>query len=101
VDGHRCLSSPEGGATFKIRELLHFDRKKIGLGVVNPRTETLESTEEIRAAICRALQHYSPDRIFLNPDCGFETFSNRPMNSEAVAIEKLRAMSAVARALRG
>jgi 5-methyltetrahydropteroyltriglutamate--homocysteine methyltransferase len=69
--------------------------------VVNPRTETLESTEEIRAAIGHALQHYSADRIFLNPDRGFGTFSNRPMNSESVAIEKLRAMTAAARALRG
>jgi methionine synthase II (cobalamin-independent) len=47
--------------------LLHFDQKEIGFGVVNPRTETLESTEEIRAAIGRALQHDSPDRIFLIP----------------------------------
>lgn len=47
------------------------------------------------------LQHYSSDRIFLNPDCGFGTFSNRPMNSEAVAVEKLRVMTAAARALRG
>jgi 5-methyltetrahydropteroyltriglutamate--homocysteine methyltransferase len=88
-------------ATERAGEVLPFDQKEIGLGVVNPRTDILESGDEIRASICRALQHYSSDRIFLNPDCGFGTFSNRPMNSEAVAVEKLRAMTAAARALRG
>jgi 5-methyltetrahydropteroyltriglutamate--homocysteine methyltransferase len=39
-------------------------------------------------------------RIFLNPDCGFGTFSARPMCTAEVAVEKLRVMVAAARMLR-
>ena len=70
------------------------------MGVVNPRTDAVEARDDIRRAIERALQHYTPERLFLNPDCGFGTFSNRPMNSTAVAMAKLRAMADAARALR-
>jgi 5-methyltetrahydropteroyltriglutamate--homocysteine methyltransferase len=38
--------------------------------------------------------------VFLNPDCGFGTFANRPMNSEAVAAAKISAMVNAARDLR-
>jgi 5-methyltetrahydropteroyltriglutamate--homocysteine methyltransferase len=49
----------------------------------------------------RALHLYAPEQIFLNPDCGFGTFSSRPMNSPVVALAKLQAMVAAARELRG
>jgi 5-methyltetrahydropteroyltriglutamate--homocysteine methyltransferase len=38
--------------------------------------------------------------VFLNPDCGFGTFSNRPMNTPDVAAAKLAAIAAAARDLR-
>ncbi len=74
--------------------------KELGLGVVNPRTETIESPETISAAIEQALQLYPADRVFLNPDCGFGTFSNRPVNSSEIAYEKLRAIVDAAQAWR-
>jgi 5-methyltetrahydropteroyltriglutamate--homocysteine methyltransferase len=39
--------------------------------------------------------------VFLNPDCGFGTFSNRPMNTVETASAKVGAMAAAARDLRG
>jgi 5-methyltetrahydropteroyltriglutamate--homocysteine methyltransferase len=39
--------------------------------------------------------------VFLNPDCGFGTFSNRPMNTREIASAKVAAMTAAARDLRG
>jgi 5-methyltetrahydropteroyltriglutamate--homocysteine methyltransferase len=87
-------------ATARAGDLLPFGSKEIGLGVVNPRTETVETPEEIRAAVARARALYPDDRIFLNPDCGFGTFSHRPMNSEAIALAKLRSMVSAARTLR-
>ena len=43
------------------------------------------------------LARYVPDdRIFLNPDCGFGTFSSRPMNTPGTATQKLRAMTEAA-----
>jgi 5-methyltetrahydropteroyltriglutamate--homocysteine methyltransferase len=88
-------------ATERAGDLLRFDGKELGLGVVNPRTDTVESSVEIRHAVERALRLYAPEQIFLNPDCGFGTFSSRPMNSPAVALAKLQAMVGAARDLRG
>jgi 5-methyltetrahydropteroyltriglutamate--homocysteine methyltransferase len=88
-------------ATDRAGELLSFDGKELGLGVVNPRTDAIESVDSIVSRVERALSLYPAANIFLNPDCGFGTFSNRPMNSEQVASAKLRAMVAAAGTLRG
>ena len=80
-------------ATERASDLLKFENKELGLGVVNPRTDTVETSAEIRRAIERALRLYAPEQIFLNPDCGFGTFSSRPINSTAIAVAKLQAMA--------
>ena len=87
-------------ATDRAGDLLSFGEKEVGLGVVNPRTDTIESPESIVSAVERALAIYLASRIFLNPDCGFGTFSNRPVNSAEVATSKLRAIVAAAETLR-
>jgi 5-methyltetrahydropteroyltriglutamate--homocysteine methyltransferase len=88
-------------ATDRAGDVVAFPGKELGLGVVNPRTDTVESTASIRSAVEHALRCYPADSLFLNPDCGFGTFSNRPMNTEAVASAKIAAMVAAARDLRG
>ena len=40
-------------ATERAGTLLPFAGKELGLGVVNPRTETIESVDTIRAAVAR------------------------------------------------
>ena len=87
-------------ATDRAGDLIRFDGKELGLGVVNPRTDVVESSIEIRRVVERALRLYEPEQIFLNPDCGFGTFSGRPMNDPVVAAGKLRAIAEVARELR-
>jgi 5-methyltetrahydropteroyltriglutamate--homocysteine methyltransferase len=87
-------------ATERAGDLLPFAGKELGLGVVNPRTETVESPEAIVRAVERALRDYPAEHVWLNPDCGFGTFSNRPMNSAAVAVRKLQTMAEAARILR-
>ena len=79
-------------ATERAGDLMEFSRKELGLGVVNPRTERVEPVEEIRQNIARALERYPQDQLFINPDCGFATFSNRPVNSDEIALNKVRAM---------
>jgi 5-methyltetrahydropteroyltriglutamate--homocysteine methyltransferase len=88
-------------ATERAGGVMKFDGKELGMGVVNPRTDAVESPAQIRSAIEGALEFYAPDEIFLNPDCGFGTFSNRPMNSWDIASAKVRAMATAARELRG
>jgi 5-methyltetrahydropteroyltriglutamate--homocysteine methyltransferase len=88
-------------ATERAGEVLPFGGKELGLGVVNPRTDMVESSDDICRAVERALAVYTPETLFLNPDCGFGTFSSRPMNSASVALAKLQSMVVAARVLRG
>ena len=87
-------------ATDRAGDLMPFGDKELGLGVVNPRADEVESTDSIVRSVERALTIYPASHIFLNPDCGFGTFSNRPMNSAKTAAAKLRAIVAAARELR-
>jgi 5-methyltetrahydropteroyltriglutamate--homocysteine methyltransferase len=87
-------------ATERAGDLLHFGGKTLGLGVVNPRTETVETPEEIERSVRRALELYPRESLFLNPDCGFGTFSASPVASAEVAFRKLGAMVEAAGRLR-
>jgi 5-methyltetrahydropteroyltriglutamate--homocysteine methyltransferase len=88
-------------ATERAGDLMPFGGKELGLGVVNPRTDVVESSTSIRAAVEDALHFYAPGQIFLNPDCGFSTFASRPMSNWEIAAAKVGAMVAAARDLRG
>lgn len=76
------------------------DEKEIGLGVMNPRTSELESAEFVRAKVAPLLKKRAASSIFLNPDCGFGTFSDRPVNDWETAERKLGALSLAAKAIR-
>lgn len=77
-----------------------FGGKELGFGIVNPRMETVETVDEIVARVQEVRKYLSDEKIFLNPDCGFGTFAQRPMNSEEIAYEKLTVMSEAAKKLR-
>lgn len=74
--------------------------KSIGLGVVNPRIAQVETPAEIERRVEDALKHVAAERVFLNPDCGFATFTARAMNSAEIAARKLASMVEAARTLR-
>ncbi len=74
--------------------------REIGLGVVNPRSDTVEPPDEIVAKVRQALRYFEPEQVYLNPDCGFGTFAERPMNDFETAANKLAAIGAAARELR-
>ncbi len=65
----------------------------VGLGCVNPRTPEVETPEEIAARVRAAAAVIGEERLSLNPDCGFGTFSDRPVNTAQVAARKLAAMT--------
>ena len=87
-------------ATPRAGELLIVPGKSLGLGLVNPRTPDVESVDAVVARVREALAHLAPDRIYLNPDCGFGTFSSRPMNTPELAQRKLEVLVAAAKQLR-
>jgi 5-methyltetrahydropteroyltriglutamate--homocysteine methyltransferase len=74
---------------------------QIGYGVVNPRTSELEDPNEIVSRVRELTEFISPERVFLNPDCGFGTFAERPVADARTAFGKLSALAAAARKLRG
>ncbi|MEZ6194430.1 MAG: sulfurtransferase TusA family protein [Planctomycetota bacterium] len=75
------------------------DRHRIGLGVVNPRADRIESVEEISAGP-RGADLVGADRLLLNSDCGFATFADNPVASSDIATEKLRRIASAAAILR-
>jgi len=91
-------ATPRAGDVAVVGEAL--GDREIGLGVVNPRTAEPESVEEIVARVELALRWFAPERVFLNPDCGFGCFANRCVNDERTATEKLRRIAQAAAALR-
>ena len=74
--------------------------KEIGLGVCNPRSAEIESVDFIVAKVKALLRHRQPGQIYLNPDCGFGTFAERPVNTADVATQKLQALHQAAEVLR-
>ncbi len=91
-------ATPRAGDVAVIGEAL--GAKELGLGVVNPRTSEPESVDEIVARAEVALEWFEPDKVFLNPDCGFGCFANRCVNDERTATEKLRRIAEAACVLR-
>jgi 5-methyltetrahydropteroyltriglutamate--homocysteine methyltransferase len=87
-------------ATPRAGEFVPVDGKTIGLGVLNPRTTEVESPESIVARVRDVLQVVEPERVWLNPDCGFGTFASRPMNTAELATSKLASMTSAAAMLR-
>ena len=88
-------------ATQRAGDLMRFEGKELGLGVVNPRSATVEPAEEIVRRVERALELYPPEDLWLNPDCGFGTFSNRPVNDVEIATRKVASIATAATILRG
>lgn len=74
--------------------------KELGLGVVNPRSDKIEPPDFIIGKVNEALEYFKPEQIYLNPDCGFGTFAERPMNPAEVAAGKLATIAEAARQLR-
>ncbi|MFN8006727.1 MAG: cobalamin-independent methionine synthase II family protein [Terriglobia bacterium] len=95
------FATPRAG---ELEALLSFKEisavKELGLGVTNPRSDAVEAVREIVSRVEEALKFVPVERVFLNPDCGFGTFSSRPVNSVEIATQKLKAMVEAAAILR-
>ncbi len=74
--------------------------RELGLGVVNPRTDDVETLDYIVSKAEKALEHYKPEQLFLNTDCGFGCFASRSVNVEEIAYKKLCSIVEASRFLR-
>ena len=91
-------ATPRAGELRVVGEAL--GGRELGLGCVNPRTDEAEAPASIVARAEEALEFWPPERIWLNPDCGFGCFASRCVNEEEHAVAKLRSMAAAAAELR-
>jgi 5-methyltetrahydropteroyltriglutamate--homocysteine methyltransferase len=87
-------------ATPRAGDFVAVPGKSIGLGVVNPRSPEVETPATIVQRVEQALNYLSPRQLFLNPDCGFATFTTRAMNTAEIAARKLMSMAQAATRLR-
>lgn len=74
--------------------------KEIGLGVVDPRTTDVETVEFVLDKVRALLGHRTHEQVYLNPDCGFGTFADRPVNTTEIAAQKLQVIHQAAEILR-
>ncbi len=92
-------ATPRAGSIEALRDLPA--HAQLGFGVVNPRTEEIESPDAIAKRVGEVAEILGAERIFLNPDCGFGTFAERPVATAETAKRKLGTLVAAARLLRG
>ena len=60
----------------------------------------MEPPEQIVDRVKELLEYFDPDKIYLNPDCGFGTFAERNVNTHEVASQKMLAIVQAAEQLR-
>jgi len=77
------------------------DHTALGLGVINPRTDEIETVDSMLTRAEEAMVYLPKEKIWLNPDCGFATFSNRPVNQLENIAGKIRSLTETASILRG
>jgi 5-methyltetrahydropteroyltriglutamate--homocysteine methyltransferase len=93
------LATPRAGEMEVLADLPR--EKRIGVGVVNQKVPAIEPFRVVLERAERAVRLLGPDRVLLNPDCGFATFADNPVASAESARGKLSVAVEVARALRG
>ena len=76
------------------------DDMRIGIGACNQKHAHVESVESIVKHVEHAINLFGAERVLLTPDCGFATFADNPLNSDATAEAKMAALAQAARILR-
>jgi len=92
------MATPRAGEVDVFKE--YRNEKELGLGVANPRTDDVETPAQIVQRVKEVLKYFDPEKIYLNPDCGFGTFAERCVNDARTAYRKLQAITEAAEILR-
>lgn len=95
--GHITMefTSPGAGDMSVFRQLP--EDVEIGLGCVSCQPGQIDSTETIVARVKMALNHVAPERITLNPDCGFAPGSAAEVSLDEVYTKLKNEVAAAAR----
>lgn len=91
------FSIPVAGDVAVLKELP--PNVKIGLGCVDVRFPEIDTAEQIVERVQKALAHVPPERLTLNPDCGFAPGKDHEIPLEE-AYAKLKSLGAAGQRLR-
>jgi 5-methyltetrahydropteroyltriglutamate--homocysteine methyltransferase len=91
------FTAPGAGDMAVFRDLR--DDFEIGLGCVGTTPSVIDSVQQIVERVEMALKHLSPERVTLNPDCGFAPGSGAQVSIDEV-YQKLKNEVAASRQLR-
>ena len=95
------FSTPRAGEISSLfSSTLIRDNCILGLGVMNPRTDDIEPLKDILDRVEEVMQYIPKERIWLNPDCGFATFANRPVSTMEIIDKKLARLNEAKNTLR-
>ena len=95
------FSTPRAGEISSLfSSTLIRDNCILGLGVMNPRTDDIEPLEDILNRVEEVMQYIPKEQIWLNPDCGFATFANRPVSTMEIIDKKLARLNEAKNTLR-
>ncbi|MGC8641377.1 MAG: sulfurtransferase TusA family protein [Isosphaeraceae bacterium] len=92
------LCTPRAGEIEVLKDLP--GEIRIGVGVVDQKSDRIETPEEIVTRAERAIALFGPERVLLNPDCGFATFADSPISAFDVARAKLASLVQASQTLR-
>ena len=73
---------------------------RVGVGLVNPKDQRVESVPEVLAKARTAASIIGEDRLLITPDCGFATFADNPVATAELARAKLGVLVQVAQQLK-
>jgi 5-methyltetrahydropteroyltriglutamate--homocysteine methyltransferase len=92
------MATPRAGELEVLAEIP--GEKRIGVGVVNQKIPEIESLDVVLGRAQHAVDVLGPERVLLNPDCGFATFADNPVASAEIARGKLAVAARASKALR-
>ena len=91
------MATPRAG---ELEVLAGSREKRIGVGVLNQKVPEVEALDVVLGRAQRAVDLLGPERVLLNPDCGFATFADNPVASAEIARRKLAVAVEASRILR-
>jgi len=88
---HEFKSNPENFNVYTFEDLEKYD-KFIAVGVLSSRSITIESFDEVKSIVNKAIQLFKDRLMFIKPDCGFRELRGLidPLKGYEIALEKLK-----------
>ncbi len=94
---HEFKDTPKNLEIFK-REDFNDTEKKLSLGCISSKIPRIESVDEVKGFVMKAMETYGPENIaFIKPDCGFRGLIRFQgiQNPYKVSIDKLKVLTKV------